>query len=93
MSADAVPDLAATLRAACRRDRLANEKTLALNTLTHTILTSEDSDEIKVMRLHTECGFGMMRAEELVYGSARPKRPYQNREVDKDIRRFYKHDS
>lgn len=79
-----------TLKLACRRDRLANEKTLARNTLTHTILNSEDSNEIKVMRLHTECGFGMMRAQELVYGAAKPRQPYQNQEVDSDMRRFYK---
>ena len=85
-------DLAATLRAACRRDRRENEKTLARNTLTHTILASEDSNEIKVMRLHTECGFGMMRAEELVYGASRPQKPYQNKEISKDIGRFYKVD-
>lgn len=90
MSADTVPGLSATLKAACRRDRLANEKTLASNTLTHTILNSEDSNEIKVMRLHTECGFGMMRAEELVYGSARPKKPYQNTEDFQGLERYYK---
>lgn len=82
-------DAAATLKAACRRDRLANEKTLARNTLTHTILNSEDSNEIKVMRLHTECGFGIMRAQELVYGSAKPRKTYQNKEYTADKSRFY----
>lgn len=93
MSANEVPDLAATLKAAMKKDGRENEKRYMQASLTHEILQSEDSTEIKVMRLHTECGFGMMRAEELVYGSARPKRPYQNQEIDKDMRRFYKHDA
>lgn len=90
MSANEVPDLTATLKAACRRDRLANEKTLARNNLSHEILESQDDLEIKVMRLHTECGFGMMRAQELVYGSAKPRQTYQNKELVVDIGRFYK---
>jgi hypothetical protein len=86
-------DYQSCLKTAMKKDGRENEKRRTSAELTHEILQSEDSSEIKVMRLHTECGFGMMRAEELVYGAARPKRPYQNREVDKDIRRFYKHDS
>lgn len=78
-----------TLKSACRRDRLENDKTSARNELTHTILASEDSPEIKVMRLHTECGFGMMRAQELVYGAAKPHKPYQNKEYVNDKGRFY----
>ena len=79
-----------TLKLACRRDRLANEKTLARNALTREILKSQDEPEIKIMRLHTECGFGMMRAQELVYGSAKPRQTYQNQEYVDDKRRFYK---
>lgn len=71
----------------------ANERRRLSMELTKEILNSDDSSEIKVMRLHTECGFGTMRAEELVYGAARPKKPYQNAELNKDIGRFYKHDS
>lgn len=77
------------LKSACRRDRLANEKTLARNTLTHEILESTDASEIKIMRLHTEGGFGMMRAQELVYGAAKPHTPYQNKEYVNDKGRFY----
>lgn len=78
-----------TLKLACKRDGKANEKTLAKNNLTHEILESRDEPEIKVMRLHTECGFGMMRAQELVYGAAKPHAPYQNQEYVNDKGRFY----
>lgn len=78
-----------TLKLACRRDRKANEKTLAQNNLTHEILESKDEPEIKVMRLHTECGFGTLRAQELVYGAAKPRQPYQNKEYTSDKSRFY----
>ena len=92
MSADTVPDLNATLKAAMKKDGRENEKRRIKAELTHEILLSEDSPEIKVMRLHTECGFGTMRAEELVYGASKPQKPYQNKEVSKDVRRFYKVD-
>lgn len=85
-------DYQTCVKAAMKKDGRENEKRRTLAELTHEILQSEDSAELKVMRLHTECGFGMMRAEELVYGASRPKRPYQNKEVDKDMRRFYKID-
>jgi hypothetical protein len=78
-----------TLKAACRRDRLANDKTSARNELTHEILESQDEPEIKVMRLHTECGFGTMRAQELVYGAAKPRQTYKNKEYTSDKSRFY----
>ena len=58
MSADTVPDLNATLKAAMKKDGRENEKRRIKAELTHEILLSEDSPEIKVMRLHTECGFG-----------------------------------
>lgn len=77
------------LKSACRRDRLSNEKTLAKNNLTHEILESQDEPEIKIMRLHTECGFGMMRAQELVYGAAKPHQTYQNKAYVNDKGRFY----
>lgn len=78
-----------TLKLACKRDAKTNEKTLTKNTRTHEILESQDESEIKVMRLHTECGFGMMRAQELVYGSVKPRKPYQNKEYTSDKSRFY----
>jgi len=86
-------DYRSCLKTAMKKDGRENEKRRTSAELTHEILQSEDSSEIKVMRLHTECGFGTMRAEELVYGSARPRQPYQNQEIDKDMRRFYKHDA
>lgn len=79
-----------TLKLACKHDGKAHEKTLAQNNLTHEILESQDAPDIKVMRLHTECGFGMMRAQELVYGAAKPHKPYQNKEFANDKGRFYK---
>lgn len=88
MSADAKT----SLKVAMKKDGRENEKRRLKAELTHEILQSEDSAEIKVMRLHTECGFGTMRAEELVYGASKPQRPYQNKEVSRDVRRFYKVD-
>lgn len=78
-----------TLKAAMKKDGRENEKRRAQAELTHEILQSEDKPEIKVMRLHTECGFGMLRAQELVYGAAKPPKPYQNKEYVNDKGRFY----
>ena len=78
-----------TLKNAAKKDGRDNELRRASNSLTHMILASEEDPEIKIMRLHTECGLGMMRAQELVYGSAKPKAPYVNKEVDKSLERFY----
>lgn len=86
-------DYQSSLKTAMKKDGRENEQRRMSASLTHEILESQDEPEIKVMRLHTECGFGMMRAEELVYEAARPKKTYQNKEVDKDMRRFYKHDA
>lgn len=93
MSADVVPDLNATLKAAMKKAGRENEKRRTFAELTHTILESDDSNEIKIMRLHTECGFGMQRATELVTGKAYQKPVYKNAELNKDLGRFYKIDS
>ena len=85
-------DYQSHIKNAMKKDGRDNNKREASHKLTHIILASAEEPEIKVMRLHTECGFGMMRAQELVYGSAKPKAPYVNKEVDKSLERFY-HDS
>lgn len=86
-------DYQSCLKTAMKKDGKANENRRNEAELTHTILESEDSIEIKVMRLHTECGFGMARATELVTGKAYQKPIYKNAELNKDLGRFYKIDT
>ena len=71
------------LKQQCRASRRENDKRAFINNLTHIILALDDEPEIKVMRLHTECGFGKMRAQELVYGKVV--------KVDKYIGKEYNH--
>jgi len=86
-------DYQTSLKTAMKKDGRENEKHRTSAELTHEILSSEDSAEIKVMRLHTECGFGMARATELVTGKGYQKPIYKNAELNKDLGRFYKIDT
>lgn len=86
-------DYQTELHKVCRKSRSENDKREKAHILTHTILESDDSNEVKIMRLHTECRFGMQRATELVTGKAYQKPVYKNAELNKDLGRFYKIDS
>lgn len=82
-------DYQTSLKTAMKKDGRENEKRRTSAELTHEILQSEDSQDIKIMRLCSECGFGKQRATQLVTGKAYVKPVYKNTEVAKDFRRFY----
>lgn len=78
-----------TLKNQCRRDRLFQEKKHKELQLVHTVRADDSltSDE-KVAVLITVGHFGWERAQELVYGSVRYKKVYEQKahEVIKDGR-------